>query len=303
MTTPLPGENSVPIETLRKRWLARYLSIQAKYDTRIRTTLVSAASDAQDRINALSSSTVFSNGVRTAQIRLAMNEMKKVNSDLFDGIKPIIVSGQKDEAVAAIDGLSETDIGYLRSAFSEAGDVESFLKSQRLSAMLGVNNAIQRVTKTDQPLSARVYRTESLANRWVQNLINNHLARGSSAKDLAKSVRSHILPTTPGGTSYAALRLGRTELNNAFHATAIDAAQDRPWVTGMRWYLSSVHVSHPGRIEICERLASQLFDVASVPGKPHPQCRCFVVPEVESLDVFMRHLTAGQYRDWMKNAA
>jgi hypothetical protein len=36
---------------------------------------------------------------------------------------------------------------FLRRAMSK-----SFLKSQRLSAMLHVNNAIQRITKTDQPL-------------------------------------------------------------------------------------------------------------------------------------------------------
>lgn len=277
------------------------MTVQAKTDTRIRTALTDAAQAASDQINSLASNSTFSAGVRTAQLRLVMGELQSVHKDFFGKLIPIIQNGQQDEAGAAFDALSATDINYLHSAFSETGDVNSFLKSQRVSAMLHVNNAIQRITKTDRPLSARVYSTQSLANRWVQNVINRNLARGSSAKEIAKQVKRHILPSTPGGTSYAALRLGRTELNNAFHATAIDTAQNRPWVTGMRWYLSDTHHAHPNRVEVCERLAGQLFDLDLVPGKPHPQCRCFVVPEVEAADVFLRHLTAGQYRSWMES--
>lgn len=303
MTVPLPADNTEPIATLRKRWWQRYLNVQSKTDTRIRTVLTEAAQDAQDRITALQQKPTFSAGVRTAQLRLAMTEMKSVHKDLFSDLLPIIKDGQKDEAGAAIDGLTDTDLQYLRAAFSEAGDVESFIKSQRVSALSHVTNAISRVTKTDQPLSSRVYRTQSLANHWIQNKINVALATGDGARDLAKTVRSQILPNTAGGTSYASLRLGRTELNNAFHATAITASQDRPWITGMRWYLSEVHTHRKGKIEICETLADQVYDTDAVPAKPHPQCRCFVAPEVETLDVFIRHLTAGQYRDWMENAA
>lgn len=32
-------------------------------------------------------------------------------------------------------------------------------------------------------------------------------------------------------------------------------------------------------------------------------CRCYVTPQLEAFDVFIRHLTAGQYRDWMNHAA
>jgi hypothetical protein len=301
VTVPLPSDTTESFDVLRKRWWQRYLTVQAKSDTQIRTVLVQAASDAQDRITALTQNSTFSAGVRTAQVRLAMNEMKSVHKDLFGDILPIITSGQKDEAGAAIDGFTETDIQFLQAAFSSTGAVESFIKSQRLSAVAHVTNAIQRVTKTNIPLSSRVYRSQSLANNWIQNKINVALATGAGARDLAKTVKSQILPTTPGGTSYAALRLGRTELNNAFHATAIEAAQDRPWITGMRWYVSDRHEDDPK--EICTKLAGQLFDVDAVPPKPHPQCRCFVAPEVETLDVFTRHLTAGQYRDWIENAA
>jgi SPP1 gp7 family putative phage head morphogenesis protein len=216
-------------------------------------------------------------------------------------MRSVISSGQKDEAGAAFDALTETDINYIRAAVSETFNLNSYLKSARQSALNSVTHSISRITKSEQPLSTRVYRTESLANRWISNLINNSLARGDSAKDLAKKVRSSIIPTTPGGTSYAALRLGRTELNNAFHATSITMAQTRPWVTGMRWRVSDTHENDP--TEICTQLAGRLFPVDQVPPKPHPQCRCYVASEIESLEVFKQNLTAGFYRDWISDVA
>lgn len=302
MTTPLPQDNTDSIDTLRKRWWSRYNSVQTKYDTKIRTALSQSAQDASDQISALASNPTFSAGVKTAQLRLALTEIKKANNDLFKKLTPIITDGQKDAAGAAADGLSATDLDYLRAAFSSTGDAQSFIKSARTSALLGVNNAISRITKTDLPLSGRVYRSQALANRWVQNVVNSVLLRGGTAADVAKQVRSSILPSTPGGVSYAAMRLGRTELNNAFHATAITMAEDRPWVTGMRWYLSATHVpSIPP--EACDKLAGQIFTVDATPPKPHPQCRCFVAPEVESASAFQTHLTAGYYRDWMEDNA
>jgi hypothetical protein len=304
LTTALPFDNTESIATLRKRWWDRYFAVQSKTDTKLRTALIAASSDAQDRINALGENSTFSAGVRTAQIRLAMNEVKIVLKDLFGQEQKIIKDGQGDEAQAAIDGLTDTDRDFLVAAFRDKGAnaIPGYIASQKHSAVLGVAHAISSVTKSNYSLSSNVYRSQTLANNWVKRDVTSGILRGDSAKQIAATVRKHILPNTPGGVSYAAMRLARSELNNAFHATAITASQDRPWVTGMRWYVSSIHVDDPK--EICTQLKGQLFPVSSVPPKPHPQCRCFVAPEIESLDVFTRHLTAGQYRDWMtKNAA
>jgi hypothetical protein len=279
------------------------MNIQSKTDTRIRTILLESSEDAAKTVSALEKNSTFSAGVRTAQIRLVMKEIKDILSGVFDEITPVIRNGQKQEAEAAIDGLTETDRDYLESALQNSVSVSDFVDSQKLQAKIQVINAINRVTKSDRPLSARVYRTQALAQRWVQRDVTTGIARGSSAKEIAAIVRKHIRPNTPGGVSYAALRLGRTELNNAFHSTAITFAQDRPWIQGMEWFLSSVHEFDPQRVEVCETYSGQIFPVTNVPSKPHPQCRCFVAPVLESSDVFIRNLTAGQYRDWINNAA
>lgn len=303
MTSPTPFNNQENFDVLRKRWLSRYMKIQTQTDTRIRTILVGIAEGANEQVIALEKSSTFSAGVRTAQLRLVMQTVKEVLNDLFDGITPVIRDGQKAEALAAVDGLTETDRDYLDKVFANTGSVRDFIDSQKLQAQIQVANAINRVTKSDIPLSKRVYRTQALAKRWVQRDVTIEIAKGSSAKEIAKVVRKHIRPNTPGGVSYAALRLGRTELNNAFHATAITFSQERPWVKGMQWHLSAVHEHNPGKVEICETFADQIFDVDHVPAKPHPQCRCFVAPVIEPIDVFTRNLTAGYYKDWIGNAA
>jgi hypothetical protein len=279
------------------------MTVQSKLDTRVRTILVEAAEDANERVIALESNSTFSAGVRTAQLRLVMQTVKDILNDVFKEMIPLISDGQKAEAVAAVDGMTETDRDYLNAAFQTSGDVNGFIESQKLQAKIQVVNAVNRITKSERPLSLRVYRSKALAQGWVQRDVTSGIARGASAKEIAQTVRKHIRPNTPGGVSYAALRLGRTELNNAFHATAIELSKDRPWIQAMEWNLSAVHQSDPLGVEICETYAKKVFEVDKVPAKPHPQCRCFVVPVLEPVNVFIQNLTAGQYRAWIEKAA
>lgn len=308
MTVPFPTTDNP--DELRAQWLTPYLSVQAKTDTKFRSALITAAEQAFSRVTALDQNSSFSSGVRSAQLRLVMQVVQLVHNDLFAKFPPIIIEGQRQSASAAVSAFGVNDRRYLEAAFARSGNtrqaVSAYIAGQRDSAVLGVVNTLHRIYKSDQPLSMRVYRTRRLANQWVKNQVNAAILRNASAKQIATIIRSSIRPNVAGGVSYAALRLGRTELNNAFHATSISLAQDRPWVTGMEWHLSKTHeLSTTHLAEICEIYAhTKTFRVDQVPVKPHPQCRCFVVPEVEPIETFLTHLTAGQYRDWMeRNAA
>lgn len=301
MTLPLPFNDQTSNDVLRRRWLTNYTKIQAQTDSEVKKVLIQGAADAQKHLIALGQKSTFSSAVRTAQIRLAIQETKAVLDEVFNEIQPIIKDGQLDEAQASADGFAATDRKYLRAALQSTSAVNYFLASQRASARNGVAHAISRTTRSKLPLSTRVYRSKSLANNWVSRTITSSLLRGDSARDLAASVRSHIRPDSPGGVGYCARRLARTELNNAFHATSIVIAQDRPWVNNMRWRVSAVHEHDP--TEICSQLKDQIFPTDLVPAKPHPQCRCFVTPELESFDVFVRQLASGQYDEWRNDVA
>lgn len=306
MARPIPLDTD-DFDTLRKRWLQRYLTVQAKHDIKTRTALIQAATDAYDQIQELANKPNFSNGVRSAQLRLVMLILNEVLNDFWKKQIVQISEGHKQSAKAAVGAFSETDRDFLQRAFrqsvSSKSDTESFIRGQQIQAELSVAHLVSRLEKSAQPLSSRVYRTKRMANTWVQREINSAIVRNASAQEIAKRIRKSIRPNTPGGVSYAAIRLGRTELNNAFHATSVALAQDRPWVEGMVWHTSATHETDEGIVEICDRYADQLFEVNNVPKKPHPQCRCFVTPQVEPLDIFTRNLTAGYYNDWIANAA
>lgn len=303
MTTPGPNDMTLNPDEMRRVWLDRYLRNQAQFDARMRTILVQAAEDAQSEIASLAKNSTFSAGVRTAQLKIVMGEIKAVLNDTYREFIPVISDGQRKTAVVAVGSFADTDRAYLSAAFAASGAVNDFIAGQRTQAQIGVANAATRFSHTDIPLSGRVYRSRILATRWIQNTVTTAIARGSSAQQIANAIRSSIRPNVTGGVGYAALRLGRTELNNAFHATTVNLAKDRPWVEGMLWNLSSTHEVDPGKTEVCERYAGRVFSVDDVPIKPHPQCRCYATPQLEAFESFITHLTAGQYRSWISDAA
>lgn len=306
MTSPTPFDMRDDYTELRRIWLQRYMRVQGRADKKLKTALTAAAEDAYKSLISETSKSTFSARVKSAQIRLLLGVLKEIFDDLFAEELKIIIAGNEQAAVAAVVAFAETDRDYLKAVFRNSGGrYEDFIAGQRKSAVLGVGNAVSRLTKSDKNLSQRVYHSRALANGWVKQRVTAHIVRGSSAQEIAKDIRKFVKPNVAGGVSYAAMRLGRTEINNAFHATSIALAQDRPWVEGMRWRLSATHDDREDRAQIdkCDFYADQIFTVGDVPVKPHPQCRCFVTPEVESLEVFARHLTSGQYRSWIDEAA
>jgi hypothetical protein len=146
-----------------------------------------------------------------------------------------------------------------------------------------------------------VYRTSQLANGFVDRAVNRVILQGGSWQDIAKEVKPMINPATPGGVSYAAKRLGRTELNNAFHTTQQASAEVNPFVTALRWNLSLSHA----KLDRCDELAkghsrnkaSGLYVPSDLPVKPHPQCLCYTTNEMMSEDSFLDLVSNPDYLD------
>lgn len=286
-----------PESKLRQIWLARYLAVESKMMPTIRGILTDAAQDAFKSILALEKKSGIGAEVRIGQYGSIMKIVRDIDDTIFKQMKPVIIEGQQLSAEAAVDALGEQEKSILNRLFRGRGGpeaVENWLISQRNSAALGVNHAINRQLRSSIPLSRRVYRSRSLSDGYVERAVNSAIVSGTSARDLAKRVREHINPDVAGGVSYAAMRLGRTEFNNAFHATSIQLMEDQPWVDFAKWHLSKVHVEKTGCK--CEEYAQQgLFTIQSIPKKPHPQCRCFVTAELPDWETFERNLLIGMY--------
>ena len=280
--------------TLRERWLGKYLMVEEKHLSAIRGILFQAAQDAFKELEKLDGKSGVGAQTRISQIASFMHIVRDIDANVFKDIGPVLRNGRQDAAEAAVDALGEHERAVTRRLFGSIDATESWLDSQRKSAALGVNNAIRQYLGASEPLSRRVYKSRSLSNGYVERIIRSALARNASAKDIASAVRSHIIPTTPGGVSYAAMRLGRTELNNAFHATSIALMDDRPWIDQAQWNLSKRHDEKTNCK--CEQYAEQkYFPVDKIPRKPHPQCRCITTPVLIDMESFTRNLQIGMY--------
>lgn len=108
---------------------------------------------------------------------------------------------------------------------------------------------------------------------------------------IASNVFALFDPRIAGGISYQSLRLGRTELAEAFHNINNTICQMTPWETGGLWNVSKSH----GSKDICNDLARKTFVAGSIPPLPHPLCLCYTTTITVDESTFTRKLNQGTF--------
>lgn len=275
--------------------LLRYLEAQQISDSEMRVLLRDSASEAA-RIAAAAGSGVGGD-MRRAQLDIAQSQQKmwekvgyQAQIDIGDGVDAAANSAAFTMETM-LDSMGVGTVGMNQAMLMQGRQGIESLVSKR-------ENAI--------PLSQQVYKTSVASGEQLDRTINAMIINGSSAREIADRVKGFIDPATPGGASYAAMRLGRTELNNAFHATSIRLNKDNPFVEAMKWNLSG---SHP-KPDACNQYADDVhmkngdegvYEIGDIPPKPHPQCLCYITPEVVSDADFVKNYKAGQYNDYLDN--
>lgn len=274
--------------------LLRYLTTQSWTDAEIRRITTDAATEARRLI---SGATNFSGQVRAAQIELAQEQLR-----MWRYVGDATKVGIGDAADAAADSMSVLTEVMMNSV---GGSTLYWRQAMQVQARQGIQSLISR-KENGITLSQRVYKNSALASGRIDRLLNTGVALGKSAREIARDVHGFIHPGTPGGASYAAMRLGRSELNNAFHRTSIRLGEDMPWVTGQRWNLSG---SHP-RADDCDRYATGVhfkggepgvFRKDQVPSKPHPQCLCYLTAEIMSDEEIEKNFDKGKFNSYIDN--
>ncbi|ACI06301.1 hypothetical protein PBI_BIGMAMA_11 [Mycobacterium phage BigMama] len=298
MTSPLE-EPSVSPQRPRKNWLLRYLGVQEKYDAIIATALLDAAEDAEQGIRQRLGDDRLGSSTRRYQLQLARSAARDSLKLLFRNVHSAITAGQSEAAVAAVEAGFHDDRRILNRLFPNRARRAKYEDSMRQSASRGVQAMMTRVLQSNRPLSQRVYHTQALANGTVDRVINSALVKGDGAADIAKAVRQSIRPDVPGGVSYAAMRLGRTEINNAFHAQAINDINTKPWVDHVEWHLSKTHKEQGCRCEVYARI--KRFPKEAIPDKPHPQCLCYITASLTPWEEFENNFLMGMYDSYIDN--
>ena len=268
--------------------------MQRKYDDDIDSILTDAAKRATEELDQILGDGIGAR-VKDAQTRQAISALQSTLSYLWRSVGDLTKAGQRDAASTAVDQSFSWDSVLLRKAIKDDEARAEFQRNLEQAAERNVEAAVARVYKSHIPLSQQVYKTEALASGWVDRLVTRGIARGQTVKELQRDVREFIRPEVKGGVSYAAKRLSRTEINNAYHAVTIVHNEEKPWVTGMAWRLSG---SHP-RPDICNVYAKKApYPKEQVPEKPHPNCLCTTYPETVTNQEFYRALAAGEYAAW-----
>jgi hypothetical protein len=173
------------------------------------------------------------------------------------------------------------------------GVADVLIRGLRASAASGL--ASDRARKR-RALSRMVYRQAAFHGDKLEQVIREGIISGLSARELAKDAYEYVSPTTKGGASYAAMRLARTEINNALHERQLAGAK-RPGVKAAKWNLSGSH-----RVpDLCNVYASHggngHWAPDNIPDKPHPQCFCYLTYITQSPEAFIRKLEDGGFDD------
>lgn len=268
-------------------------------DRAILGLLSEAAEDTRKTIAANAASDKFGKTTGAAQQRVVLAGIHEKMREVWEDVGSLTIFGEKEAAAAAM-------VSAEAMAMDIYNDPNTF-RQIKMQARNGVNAYISRQENVIG-LSRRVYSNTALSNGWVDREINKGLIRGLSAREMAANVARLILPSTPGGVSYAAMRLARTEINNAFHLTSLRYTREMPWVTGYKWNLSGSHPKgQPG--DPCGDMASRnhdnlgrgVYKKSNVPNKPHPQCLCYVTMVTHNNRDYWRNLRRGRYAQYLES--
>lgn len=273
--------------------LASFLRVDREMEKDVILTLRRMASAVERDLRSLAAQKTFSARIEADQKRLILTAIRQREAQGWTAIGHTVSAAQADAAAAAVNATQDYVDLLLRQQLS-AAERRALREAAIAQAQRTVDAAVSRELVSKVPLSTRVYRARDLASGQIDRMVTNALGRGLNARQIAREAARFISPDTPGGTSYAAMRLGRTEINNAFHATQVNYARTNPFITAMKWNLSGSHK----RPDECNQYADHdPYDPADVPQKPHPQCFCYLTPETIDDATFVRNFLAGRYDD------
>lgn len=286
-----------------QEWISAYARVQRITDREILRLLRESYRDVSRMLNEMARRPGVGAAVRREQLQTVKRNLLREQAAVYRRMGDI-VGARRLEAMARAVALETRVAGVLLQAAGRADLIEPL----RAGLMRGMEQtleiAVTRMTQSQFPLSERIYRTRLWLDGRLDRMINSALARGLTVREFAREALDWFNPNTPGGVRYASLRLARSEINNAFHAVAVNQVAEAPWVNAMQWHLSR---SHP-KADDCDRLAREdqfklgpgRFRPRDVPRKPHPQCFCYITPVVVDEDEFLDHLIAGRYDGYIK---
>jgi hypothetical protein len=269
--------------------LRAYLRVQLDADADIKRVFRKAAADARAQIRRLPATT--SGNIRKAQLEACIRELTRIQRRVWTpGNHPNVVDITQAASIRAREAATTAADDLLATVYADIPDriAGPLRDGSRAAAREGIRADSVHERRA---LSSRVYHTGQHTMANVEDTIRSGILRNLSAEELAREVHRYIDPATHGGASYAALRLARTEINNAFHTRQIENGR-RPEVSAIVWNLSGSH-KVPDKCNVYAK--HREYQPDDVPDKPHPQCLCYLTYDLASADDLMTAFENGDF--------
>lgn len=240
--------------------------------------------------------------LRHAHLTAMLEALNRAARTLNDELLAIVLHGIQLAVQEATGGAKQVTMALTRDVFMTA-EVAALFAAVNQRVVLAV---LSRTYHDGLRVSDRVWRISNRAREALTKIVEDGIARGFDARKLARQVQRYLQPgvwtplkeetrrrlKVPKDISMEALRLAVTEMQHAFHEGTVQAYRNVPSCRGFYWRLSHEHAI----TDICDTYAKHNGDgfwpKDKVPPKPHPWCRCVLVPVMEEPRDFVQRLKA-----------
>lgn len=234
--------------------------------------------------------------IKPARLNALKKELGSIIDGTIDNTRDFVVKGISDGVQIGTDGHTKAGMALM---YDISPDVTQMIP--RAFAVLNMDAVIAVLSRTyddNKTFSGRIWDLRNHSNTVISETVSGGVLRGESARNMAKRLQKYLLGYEElmtgvpeediearkrlmrgrGDLRYNAMRLARTEINNAFREANVLSAEKAPWVEGVKWNLSA---SHP-KADICDTWASQdlygmgngIYPPPSTP-RDHPNGLCF----------------------------
>lgn len=287
MTTSTKN-NKIYLQLLEE---ARKEKLKINKDTLLKTKKLykEVIKDLQKRIKSTNN---YNNKFVKAQIRILEQELREMDIILEREVTMAITDTSLLMSSVNADFYSMLDKEY-----------NLHLSTDMLSSMYSTNNrVIQKIVggglyKDKRSLSERVWKYSEKNISDIQDILVKGIIERKSLEQLCRELSVYCgggntkipaITRSYGRMNSNALRLVRTSLNHVFIETMKDECEYNPFVEGYKWELSPEHDARMGgRKDECDDYANHnegmgvgVFRKDTLPGNPHCNCMCIVVPYI-----------------------
>ena len=308
----------------KKQDLIQYLArIEAQlrniYGNTYRAVLEIA--DVRRAIEAGASFTWEGNPAAEKKLERLLNDLSsKAGLLIANGVQQGYKRGEEDAILPV-----EKKLGTSRSRREAVQDIcEQATNERRKQGVTA--HAYATAERDGLNISSRVWNLTGNAKKELEIIIQNGILEGKSANEIASSIKGYLnnpnalfrrvrnkktgdlelsqaaKKYNPGTGVYRsayknALRLVRTEMNNAYRRAEWESYQNNPLITGYEIRLSNNHTTTTtsGKVkrlyDICDKMAGRYPKTFRWEGW-HPNCRCVMVPIVITPKDFGEYLKA-----------